>query len=225
MMDKLKELNDYIDMLKNDNEIDCIEHIKKKQNTYVWCLNLIDTAVYNGDIIDNELQNAIKILKQIIKEAQNNINYSKTGFCSHEGQDRAHLHSIRYLIASKIKEIYCFDENDNLLSFPINENSNIDINNIKLIKSKYEILLETYLSCNQKRIIKLAIIDENINNCNKIKQYDFIANLNDLTKVYFKKITGIIADDYYPFQDDGLRNIKSIEKLISYENKNLIEYN
>ena len=219
MKENIKELNEYVDILKNDCEIDCIEHIKKKYNIYVWCLNLINKAIDSDDIIDHELKNSIIILQQIIKEAQNNISYSKTGFCAHEGQDREHTRSIRYLIVSKIKEIYCKDKNNNLLTFPINDNADIDLDNVKLFHEEHIISFETYLSYNEERIIKLAILDENISDFKKLKQYDFVVNTNKIEKVYYKKTTGIITENYYPFQYYGLKNINTIEKFINCENE------
>ena len=75
MTNEVRELNDFVKEIKNVNEINCADHIQKKFNKYVWCLNLINSAINKGEIIDNELKNAIVILQQIIQEVQNNITH------------------------------------------------------------------------------------------------------------------------------------------------------
>ena len=213
----IKEFNKWVEKIKDYNEINCVEHINKMYEKYIWCLNLISTTIDYKNIVDNELKNAITILKQIIKEAKNDIKYSKTGFCANEGQDRAHIHSIRYLIASKTKNIYIQDKKDNFFKYPINENADIDLENIKLIKNYYNILFQTYKSNSETRIIKLAIIDENLNNIKTLKQYDFVVNLNKIEKVYCKKTIAYITNNYYPFQYDGLKNVNTFEKIITFK--------
>ena len=212
----MESFNKWVDKLKNDTEITCIEHIIKKKSKYIACLNLINKMIESGEIIDNELANAVRILFQIISEADSSISFSKTGFRADEGQDRTHTHSIRYLVVSKIKDVYYKDCKGNLVIFPINKSNSVDLDTIQILKNEYVISFETYISKDNLRNIKLAIIDEDFNNHKKVKQYDFIVDAYN-KKIKCKLTKGLFKDKHYSFQADELLNLYFIEKIIDYE--------
>ena len=241
MKEKIRKLNNFAEFIKNDNKIDCTYYIKKTHQKYEWAFKVIDNAInFPNNTLDDEFINSIKIIKNVVEEAKNELENSKTGFSAYEGQDRNHVHALRYLSVSKIKNIICFDKNEKkIYKLPINENTkNLDIDNLKLVKLNYIISLEIcnissefdsrYEKFNENyKIIKLEIFDENINGLTNVNEFDFIVNAdffqNNDKKIYCIKTTGYAPKNYKAFQNYNLKNVEVDEEIINCNNDAIFE--
>ena len=103
---------------------------------------------------------------------------------------------------------------------------NFDKNNVEidlqsqLIKHKKIICLETYKTQTDLSVIKIAIINENINKINKLTQYEFMVTLqkDKAQEITYKKTTGIISENHYTFQLYNVKNKTSTKRIIDCTN-------